>query len=178
MKSTKSATEITVFPNGKKVLTAMIVRKDFRKQKSSLLEYLCELIKVGAVVAFAHFVNPACYLFLLPFPIFLIKMIRKDLRRHKLQYYVIERPCIEKKLAHYDEDPDEWQLWFHNREGDWRVAVSVDKEFYDATEVGEEFYLVFAHGERTPCLWYRKSEWELVADSWKQDTKESNEKAY
>lgn len=85
-----------------------------------------------------------------------------------MQYYTIERPCIDKKLAEYDESPDEWQLWFHNKEGDWRVAVSVDKEFYDTTEIGDEFYLVFANDERTPCLWYRKSEWELVTDGWKQ----------
>lgn len=166
MKSPKT-TEIAILPNGKKALTSMVVNNAFRKQKSSLLEYLLELIWAGVIVAFSHFFNPACYLCLIPFPLILIKSIRKDIKRSRLQYYGIERPCIEKKLAQYDDEPDEWQLWFYNKAWDWRVAVSVNEECYDATEVGEEFYLIFAHGERVPCLWYRKSEWELDADSWK-----------
>ena len=168
MKSTKKITQIDVLPNGKKALTSTVINDAFHSQKSSLLEYLIELAWIGAIVAFSHFFNPACYLCLIPFPFVLLKSIRKDIRRRKLQYYGIERPCIDKKLAQYDEDPDEWQLWFYNKEGDWKVAVSVDKEFYDATEIGDEFYLVFGNDERIPCLWYRKSEWELVADGWKQ----------
>ncbi|MBQ7328914.1 MAG: hypothetical protein IJX01_03305 [Oscillospiraceae bacterium] len=163
MKSTKKSVQVEVLPNGKKALTKSVVDNAFRKQKNSLWAYLGNFAWVGAIVAFSHFFNPACYLCLIPYPFILIKDIRKDIRRCKLQYYGIERPCIDKKLAEYDESPDEWQLWFYNKEGDWKVAVSVDKEFYDATEIGEEFYLVFARGERTPCLWYRKSEWEMVA---------------
>ncbi len=167
MRSAKSKNEITVLPNGKKALTSAVVDRAFRKQKASWLEYLGELAWIGAIVAFSYFFNPVCYLCLIPFPFALISSIRKDIRRHKLQYYSIERPCLEKRLAERDEAPDQWQLWFPNKEGDWNVAISVDKEFYDATQPGEEFYLVFARGERTPCLCYRKSEWELVADSWK-----------
>lgn len=167
MKSTKSTTEITILPNGKKELSKSVVDNAFRKQKSSLLEYLCQFAWIGAIVAFSHFFNPACYLCLIPFPFVLIKSIRKDIRRRKMQYYAIERPCIDKNFAEYDESPDEWQLWFYNKEGDWKVAVSVDKEFYDATEIGDEFYLVFAKDERIPCLWYRKSEWEMVEGTWK-----------
>lgn len=168
MRSTKSSTQITVLPNGKKALTSAVVNNVFRKQKSSLWEYFGIFAWIVAIAAFSHFFNPACYLCLIPYPFILIKDIRKDIRRHKMQYYAIERPCIEKKLAQHDEDPDEWQLWFYNKEGDWTVAVSVDKEYYDATEVGEEFYLVFAYNECTPCLWYRKSEWELDESSWPQ----------
>jgi len=167
MKSTKATMEVTILPNGKKALTNSVVDNAFRKQKSSLLEYFLGLVWVGAIVAFSHFFNPACYLCLIPFPFVLIKSIQKDIRRRKLQYYVIDRPCIEKKIAESDENPDEYQLWFYNREGDWTVAATVEKNYYDATEIGEEFYLVFANGDRTPCLWYRKSEWELVADSLK-----------
>lgn len=165
MRSTESKTEIAIFPNGKKALTVEVLNNAFRKQKSSLLEYLLELVWVGAIVAFSHFFNPACYLCLIPFPFALIKSIRKDIRRRKLQYYVIDRPCIEKKISESDENPDEYELWFYNKEGDWTVAATVEKDYYDATEIGEEFYLVFANDERTPCLWYKKSEWELVAES-------------
>ena len=166
MKLTKKIKPIDVLPNGKKVLSSAVVNDAFRKQKSSLLEYLIELAWIAAIVAFSHYFNPACYLCLIPFPFVLIKSINKDIKRSKLQYYGIERPCIDKKLAQYDESPDEWQLWFYNKEGDWQVAATVEKEFYDATEIGDEFYLIFAHGERTPALCYRKSEWELDTDSW------------
>lgn len=165
MRSTESKTEIAIFPNGKKALTVEVLNNAFRKQKSSLLEYFLELVWVGAIVAFSHFFNPACYLCLIPFPFALIKSIQKDIRRRKLQYYVIDRPCIEKKISESDEKPDEYELWFYNREGDWTVAATVEKDYYDATEIGEEFYLVFANGKRTPCLWYRKSEWELVEET-------------
>ncbi|MBQ6832538.1 MAG: hypothetical protein IJO28_07900 [Oscillospiraceae bacterium] len=168
MKSTKSKTEIAILPNGKKELSKSVVDIAFRKQKASLLEYLIELVWIGAIIAFSHFFNPACYLFLIVYPFTFTQRIIKDIKRHKLQYYAIERPCVEKKRSQRDEAPDKWQLWFYNKKGDWKVAVSVDKEFYDATEVGEDFYLVFAKGERIPCLWYRKREWELAADSWKR----------
>lgn len=58
MKSPKT-TEIAILPNGKKALTSMVVNNAFRKQKSSLLEYLLELIWAGVIVAFSHFFNPA-----------------------------------------------------------------------------------------------------------------------
>ena len=164
MKSTKKAIQIDVLPNGKKALTSAVIDGAFGSQKSSFLEYLFTLAWIGVIVAFSHFFNPACYLCLIPFPFTLIKSIKKDIRRKNLRYYVIERPCIDKKLAEYDESPDEWHLWFNNKDEDWKVAASVDKEFYDATEIGEDFYLVFAHDERIPCLWYRKSEWELIGE--------------
>ena len=166
MKSIDKTAQIDVLPNGKKALTPTVVDHAFRKQKGSLWEYLRVFAWVGVIVAFSHFFNPACYLCLIPFPFALIKSIKKDATRRKLQYYGIKRPCIDKKLAQYDESPDEWRLWFYNKEGDWKVSIPVEKEFYDATEVGEEFYLVFAHGERSPCLLYRTSEWELVSKGW------------
>lgn len=51
MKSTKSTTEITILPNGKKELSKSVVDNAFRKQKSSFVEYLCELAWIGAIVA-------------------------------------------------------------------------------------------------------------------------------
>ena len=164
MKLRKKNVQVNLLVNGKKALTSAVVNEAFRSQKTSLAEYLAELIKVGVIVAFAYFLNPVCFLFLIPFPFYIMGKIRKDIRRYKKEYYMIERPCIDKKIAEDDESPDEWQLWFYNREGDWIVAASVDKEYYDATEIGEEFYLVFAKDERTPCLWYRKSEWELIGN--------------
>ena len=158
----KKKNKIEVLPNGKKALTAAVMNSDFKGQKNPLWSYLLALVWFAAIVAFSYYFNPVCYLCCIPMPFMLIKEIKKDIRRRKLKYYSIERPCIEKKLYERDEDPDEWQLWFNNREGDWNVAATVDKEYYDATEVGDEFYLVFAENERTPCLWYRKSEWEYV----------------
>lgn len=103
MKSNKLTTIITILPNGKKALTKSVVDSAFRKQKASLLEYLLELAWIVAIVAFCHFFNPVCYLCLIPFPFVLIKSIRKDIRRHQMQYYAIEGPCVDKKLAEYDE---------------------------------------------------------------------------
>ena len=163
MKSTKIA-NYAILPNGKKALTMSVVDDALKKKKTTLWGYLGMLAWVVAIAAFSYFLNPACFLCLIPYPFVLIKTIRRDIRLHGLKYYGIERPCIEKIRVENDEGPDDWQLWFYNKDADYKVAASVEKEYYDATEIGEEFYLVFIKDETPPCLWYRKSEWEFVSD--------------
>ena len=156
--------EIIVLPDGKKLLNTAVLNREFRAQKNSLFTYLGSLAWFAAIFAFSYYLNPACFLCLIPLPFMLIKEVKKDRRRRKLKYYVITRPCIDKRLAEYDDSPDEWQLWFLNAKGDWNVAATVEKEFYDASEIGETFHLVFAEDEKLPCLWYRASEWTLDTD--------------
>lgn len=150
-----------LLPDGKMSLTKAKVEHDVGNTRNSFGDYFAHFIKIGLTIAFSVFLNPVCYICAAVLVWFLIKDIIQDIRRSKMAYYGIERPCIEKKVVEDDEQPDRYQLWFDNKDGDYFVAATVEKEYFDATEVGDDFYLVFFQSERTPCLWYRKSEWEL-----------------
>lgn len=165
MKSSKKKTEAVILPDGKKELTQTVIKNDFFQQKNSFLYYFLEVLWIGAIFAFSYFLSPACFLCLIPAVLLFIKEIRKDIRRRKLKFYVIERPCIKKDIYESNEDPDSYRLWFLNKEEDYNVSVTVEKEYYDATEIGDEFYVTFSVGEKLPCLWYRKSEWKLNENS-------------
>ncbi len=150
----------------KQILSRELVLQALRKQRNSVFSYLSMIAGLGIAVALGTFVFPLFYLFIVNCLIELKKMISIDLSRKKLQHHVILRPCEEKEIVEQDSGPDVLKLWFLNREGDLSVAVTVDREFYNQTQIGEEFYLVFAGEEKPPCLWYRKSQWELDESSW------------
>ncbi len=150
----------------KQILTRDMVENALRKQRNSVLSYLAAVAGIGISVALGAFVFPPFYLFIVNCLLELKKMITADLARKNLHHHVITRPCVEKKIAERESDPDQPQLWFYNRDGDWIVAVNVDEDFYNATQLDEKFHLVFAEKEKTPCLWYRASEWELDESSW------------
>ena len=154
-------------PNGKKALTKSVVDFDFFGLKNPWWDYIISLIWLGAIIAFSYYFSPFCYLFAAVGAWMVFKEIFKDRKRRKKEYFIILRPCHEKNILTYDDSPDEYSLWFLNQKEDLYVAVTVDKEYYDKTEAGEEFYLVFAPDEKYPWLWYRTSEWELDTDSWK-----------
>lgn len=150
----------------KQILSQELVLQALRKQRNSIFAYLSMIAGLGIAVALGTFVFPLFYLFIVNCLIELKKMISIDLSRRKLQHHVILRPCEEKEIVEQENGPDVQQLWFLNRKGDLLVAVTVDREFYNQTQIGEEFYLVFAGEEKFPCLWYRKSQWELDESSW------------
>lgn len=160
-----SASENQPLP-AKLLLTRQMVENTLCKQKNTFWSYLGVIAGIFLSIILGAFVFPMFYLFIVNCIISLKKMISTDINRKDLQYYVIDRPCIEKKVAEHDESPDELQLWFLNKDEDLYVAVSVEKDYYDATELGEGFYLVFAAAEKLPCLWYRKKEWDLAPGDW------------
>ena len=145
-------------PN-KKRLTKAIIDKELHNQKHSFWEYLGQAALVGLMILIVNLGRPAILLCAIPLALNVINMIRHDIKRSALKYYILERPCIEKKFVEGDESPDDWQLWFNNRNGELNVALSVTQEFHDATELGEEFYVVFMERDKLPSLCYRKSEW-------------------
>lgn len=140
-------------------LTNAVINKELHNQKHSIWEYLGQLALLGLMFLVLALGRPGIMLCSIPWTINVVRMIRDDIRRSKLEYYVLDRPCIEKKFVQGDDNPDEWQLWFENMNGDYNVAISVEKDFHDATEIGEEFYIVFLIKDKVPCLCYRKSEW-------------------
>ena len=154
-------------PNGKKALTKSVVDHDFFGLKNPWWSYILSLIWLGAIIAFSYYYSPVCYLCAAVGAWKVFKETFKDRKRRKKEYFIILRPCHEKKILTYDDSPDEYSLWFLNQKEDLYVAVTVDKEYYDKTETDEEFYIVFAPDEKYPWLWYRTSEWELDTESWK-----------
>jgi len=150
---------ITVPEKPKKKLTNAVINKELHNQKHSVWEYLGQCLLLGLMFVVVALGRPAIMIFSIPWAIGIIRMIRQDIRRSKLKYYVLERPCIEKKFVEGDDNPDEWLLWFENMTRQLNVAISVKQDYFDATELGEEFYVVFLINEKTPCLCYRKSEW-------------------
>lgn len=145
--------------NSKTRLTNAIIDKDIHNQKHSVWEYLGQLLLLGLMFLVLALGRPGIMLLSIPWVINVIRMIRDDIRRSRLKYYVLERTCLEKKFVQGDDNPDTWQLWFENRNRDLYVAISVEQSFYDATEIGEEFFVVFLAQDKTPCLCYKKSEW-------------------
>ncbi|MBR4282855.1 MAG: hypothetical protein IKT35_03985 [Clostridia bacterium] len=157
---TKFILRIFTQPNDpKKHLTNAVINKDIHNQKHSFWEYLGEAFLFGLMFVVVALGRPLILILGIPLLISLILMIRDDIRRSKLKYYVIERKCLEKKFVEGDDSPDAWRLWFQNKKGNLYVAIDVEKSFYDATEIGEEFYVVFLEKDKTPCLCYKKSEW-------------------
>lgn len=143
----------------KNKLTNAVINKALHNQRHSVWEYLGELLWFGLMLVLLALGRPLIMIFSIPWAINIVIMIKDDIRRSKLRYYVLERPCIEKKFVEDDDKPDEWQLWFENMNRDLKVAISVERDFHDSTEVGEEFYIVFLLNDKIPCLCYRKSEW-------------------
>lgn len=157
---TKKFTPV-LLPDGKMSLTKQKVEFDVGNTRNTFGDYLAHFIKIGACTAFSAFLNPVCFVCVAILVWFLVKDIIRDISRSKMIYYGIERPCLDKRIVEDDEGPDTYQLWFENKQGDYHVAATVEKDYFDGTEVGDEFYLVFFQDETVPCLWYRKSEWEL-----------------
>lgn len=143
----------------KTTLTNAVINKDIHNQKHSVWAYLGQVLILGLMFLCLALGRPWLMILSVPWCINLIKMIRDDVKRSKLKYYVLERPCLEKKFVQGDDKPDMWQLWFANADGSLFVAVSVEESCYNATEVGEEFFVVFLKKDKIPCLCYRKSEW-------------------
>ena len=150
----------------KRKLTYQMVTDALCKQRNSFCSYLVVIAVMGLAIVLGTFVFPVFYLFIVNCIISLVKMTSNDIKRKDLHHDVIDRPCIEKRRVETDNEPDVWQLWFNNKDGDLNVAVVVEKNDYDVTELGECFYLVFSKNETIPCLWYRKKEWELDQSSW------------
>ena len=164
MKRKKKSFDYKILPDGKKALNTEVINYDFLGQKTSVGTYVGYAFWIIVIILFSTYFNPACYLCLIGYPFIIYKEIKKDIKRRNFQYFVIERPCLEKEYVEPDEDPNYWQLLFKNREGDYHVSIKVSEELYNITEIGEDFYLVFAKKERTPCLCYRENDWQLVPD--------------
>lgn len=143
----------------KKKLTNTVIDKDLKNQKNTVWAYLGQLLLLGLMILVAALGRPFILLCAIPWALTLIGMIRHDIRRKKLQYRVLERACEEKKFVEDDEAPDRWQLWFKNGDGQLLVALEVTSDFYNATEIGEVFYVVFLVNDKLPALCYRISEW-------------------
>lgn len=150
---------IATIDTPKKKLTNAVIDKELHNQKHTTWEYIGEFLLLGLMFVVVYLGRPGILLLSIPWAIGLYRMIKHDIRRNKLKYYVLDRPCIEKKFVEGDESPDEWLLWFQNMTKELNVAISVKQDFYDATEIGEEFFVVFLHDDKLPCLCYRKSEW-------------------
>ncbi|MBQ5885463.1 MAG: zinc ribbon domain-containing protein [Clostridia bacterium] len=140
-------------------LTNAVINKDIHNQKHTFWQYLGQLSLLGLMFLVCFLGNPLIMLCSIPWALTMIKMIRDDVRRSNLKYYVLERACMEKKVVQQDDGPDTLQLWFENATREFIVAVEVKQAVYDTAEVGEQFYIVFLAKEKTPCLCYKKSEW-------------------
>lgn len=150
---------ITTTDIPKKKLTNAVIDKELHNQKHTAWEYLFEALIFVLILVVVYFGREMMLIFVIPWGISLYKMIQHDNRRSRLKYYVLDRPCKEKKFVENDDSPDEYLLWFENMTRELRVALSVKQDFYDATEIGDEFFVVFLHDDKLPCLCYRKSEW-------------------
>ncbi len=145
----------------KKKLTNAVIEKDLTAQKHSAWSFVFQGGLFLAMFILSYW-RPGILLLSIPLVITVIRMIRDNTKRTTPKYYLLERKCIEKKIAENDDGPDYNQLWFENYNGTLRVALVVEKEFYDKTTIGEDFYIVFLVKDKTPCLCYRKSEWTNV----------------
>ena len=145
----------------KKILTPRVITDDLKGQKATFLDWLLLLVMLILVIALGSLVFPLFYLFILNIIKTSVKYIRTNRNRKHLHYKLFVLPCIEKKVAEHESNPDELLLWFADIANELNVAIPVEKEEFYKTEVGEFFYIVFAPKEDTPCLCYRCSEWEL-----------------
>ena len=155
----------------KKILTCEIVKNDLKNQKSSFFTYILYLLGIAIAIALGYFLLWAFYLFVVNCLIQIVKTFRTNRNRKSLAHQVLSVPCIEKNTGKDDDRPNELRLWFRNIKGDLHVAVVVEKEDYDATQLGDLFHIVFVPKEDVPCLWYRDSEWELDRSTWPQKDK-------
>lgn len=147
-----------------KELTMAQIQKDLKGKKHSIGEYLGQLVLVAITAGIISLGAAGAVIFYFAIAINVLRMILHDLKHRKPSFYILERACLEKKQVEQDEGPDEWQLWFSNADGSLWVAIRVEKEFYDQTQVGEEFYVVFLQQGKYPSLVYRKSQWLLRAE--------------
>ena len=85
MKKKEQQLPVQLLPNGKKALTTEVVNREFRGQKNPVAEYIGVFFWICAIIAFAYFFNPVCFLFLLAYPFILAKDIRKDISRKNLK---------------------------------------------------------------------------------------------
>ena len=162
MKSKAADLQAVVLPNGKKRLDKAFIDREFRNNEKTITSLFLWILGVGILILLGTILSPVIYTFTFPAPFLAIRDMRKRRRRRRLEYVVFRRTCLQKSIAESDESPDEYLLWFLNPTKELNVAATVAKEYYDATEVGEEFIVVFAKGEKLPVLWYRGTEWELV----------------
>lgn len=143
----------------KKKLTDAVIQADLQKQKHTAVDYIKQALLLGLMLLVLYLGRPAIMIFSIPWAINVYKMLRYDKKRSERRYWVVERLCEEKEFVEGDENPDQWRLWFSSMTEEKLVALQVQKDFYDATELEEAFFIVFLQGEKIPCLCYRKSEW-------------------
>ena len=149
----------TLMGGDKKELNKYVIDKDLHNQKNTVGAYIGQALLFVLMIVVAVIGNPAILICGIFWVLNVIRMIRDDAKRSALKYYVLERTCIDKKHVTDDDGPDRWQLWFENRDGSLYVATEVEKDFHDATELGDSFYVVFLQDDKTPCLCYRTTEW-------------------
>ena len=152
---------ITPENTGKNLLTNAVIQKDLHSQKHSVWEFLGQLLLLGLMFLVAYLGSPAIFICGIFWVLNVINMIRHNVKRSRKKYYVLERDCIKKEFVEKDEDPDVWKLWFVNRNGELYVSLEVSRDFYDETQIGEGFYVVFLENDRTPSLCYRKTQWAM-----------------
>lgn len=145
----------------KKILTHQVILTDLKGQKATFKDWLLLLVALIIVIVLGSLVFPMFYLFILNIIKTSVKYIRTNRNRKHLRYKLFVLPCIEKRVAEHESNPDELLLWFADIANELNVAIPVEKEEFHKTEVGDFFYIVFAPKEDTPCLCYRCSEWEL-----------------
>lgn len=145
----------------KQKLTTAMIDQQLQTQKHSGMEYLFYILLLLIILVAFVFETFEALLAIIPWCITFFSMTRHDSKRNKLQYDILERACIEKTIADNEDSPDECLLWFESVTGESTVAITVDRDFYDETELQEEFYVVFLQNDRLPCLCYRKNEWTL-----------------
>lgn len=142
-----------ILPNGKKALSKEVIDREISGQKTPVLVYVL-LVIFTLIPPFALLTVPM-----------LIKGMRTDTRIKNMKYYILEQPCIKKDCKYDIEYPDEYYLVFYNPKRKGNFTLDVPEAIYKETEAGDAFYFVFAEKEKEPLLHYRKSEFEIIAES-------------
>lgn len=137
-------------------LTREIICKDIEAKKHRIWAFLGDFIMLTLCLVVGIWGGSGVILLSVFWVASIIGKIRENIRFGQKRFYILERPCSKKE---YRDDGNDYVLWFEERAGKWLRAMYVDKEFYDATEVGEEFYVVFVEHIKKPCLCYKKKHW-------------------
>jgi len=152
--------------SGKKILTRQIAEKDIKKGKPTMFTYIGILLMIGVAIVLGKYVLWAFYLFVVNGLIGIKDSIVTNRKlRNWRQNYVLECPCVEKRVTPLDENPDLLQLWF-SKNAEWNVAVPVQQEEFDATQEGDMFYLVCVPDDNPPWAWYNCKDWILDPTGW------------
>lgn len=137
-------------------LTKELICRAMDAKKHSAGSFIGDAILLILAIVIGTYANPLLYFSVIIGILSVINKIWENIDYRKKQYYILERSCVKKE---YNDEEDVYNLRFENRERDKWVAVNVDKELYDATEIGEEFYVVFVGFAETACLCYKKKHW-------------------